>query len=67
MKLAPAQVGMTLLLGRFVARHSTDDLKATIRRGRQWLVRIAGGEDFGYDAPRWHEYLWATDAGGYKW
>ena len=67
MRLTPAQVGMTLLLGGFVARLSTGELKADIRRGREWLVRIGGGEDFGYDALRWHEYLWATDAGGYKW
>jgi hypothetical protein len=58
---------MSLLLGGFVARLSTSDLKADIRRGREWLVQIAHGEDFGYDALRWHEYLWATDAGGYKW
>jgi hypothetical protein len=58
---------MSLLLGEFVARLSTGDLKAAIRRGREWLVQIARGEDFGYDALRWHEYLWATDAGGYKW
>jgi hypothetical protein len=58
---------MSLLLGGFVARLSTGDLKADIRRGREWLVRTARGEDFGYDALRWHEYLWATDAGGYKW
>jgi hypothetical protein len=67
MRLTPAQVGMSLLLGRFVARLSTGDLKADIRRGREWLVRVAPGQDFGYDAIRWHEYLWATDAGGYKW
>src|SRR5262245_35103545 len=58
---------MTLLLGGFVARQSSGDLKADIRRRREWLVRIGGGPDFGYDALRWHEHLWATDAGGYKW
>jgi hypothetical protein len=58
---------MALLLGRFVARLSTGDLKADIRRGREWLVRISGGNDFGYDALQWHNYLWSTDAGGYRW
>jgi hypothetical protein len=58
---------MTLLLGGFVARLSSSDLKADIRRGRAWLVRIGAGQDFGYDALRWHESLWASDAGGYKW
>jgi hypothetical protein len=58
---------MALLLGGFVARLSTGDLKADIRRGREWLVGCARGEDFGYDALRWHDYLWATDAGGYRW
>jgi hypothetical protein len=67
MRLTPAQVGMTLLLGGFVARLSTGDLKADIRQGREWLLGIASGCDFGYDALRWHEHLWTTDAGGYKW
>jgi hypothetical protein len=58
---------MSLLLGGFVARLSTDNLKADIRHGREWLVRIGQGEDFGYDALRWHEYLWASDDGGHKW
>jgi hypothetical protein len=66
-RLTPAQVGMSLLLGGFVARLSSGDLKADIRRGREWLVRIGRGQDFGYDAFRWHEYLWATNAGGYRW
>jgi hypothetical protein len=64
-RLTPAQVGMSLLLGG-AGWLSTDDLKADIRRGREWLVRITG-EDFGYDALRWHEYLWERDAGGYRW
>ncbi len=66
MRLTPSQVGMTLLLGGFVARLSTGDLKTDIRLGRAWLERITK-QDFGYDAVRWHEYLWETDAGGYKW
>jgi hypothetical protein len=57
---------MRLLLGGFVARLSTGDLTADVREGREWLVRITN-QDFGYDAIRWHEYLWETDAGGYKW
>lgn len=40
MRLTPAQVGMSLLLGDFVARLSTGDLKADI--SRDWLVRIGG-------------------------
>jgi hypothetical protein len=66
MRLTPAQVGMNLLLGEFVARLSTDDLKVNIQKGREWLVSITK-QDFGYDALRWHEYLWEADAGGYKW
>lgn len=37
-----------------------------IRHGREFLVRITR-QDFGYDAMRWHDYLWDTDAGGYRW
>jgi hypothetical protein len=37
-----------------------------IRHGREWLVQTAGGLDFGYDALRWHEHLWTTNAGGYR-
>jgi hypothetical protein len=66
MRLTPAQVGMTLLTGGFIAMLSTGDLKRDIQRGREWLVETTG-EDFGYDALRWHEYLWETDAGGYRW
>jgi len=58
---------MALLLGEFVARLSTGDLKVDIRNGREWLRQFARGGDFGYDALRWHEHLWATDAGGYRW
>ena len=69
MKLTPAQVGMRYLLGfplpNGVGREQT--MAQRIRHGRERLVRIARGEDFGYDALRWHEHLWATDAGGYKW
>jgi hypothetical protein len=37
-----------------------------IRHGREFLVRITG-RDFGYDATRWHDYLWDTGDGGYRW
>ena len=40
MRLTPAQVGMTLLLGGFVARLSTGELKADIRRGREWVPAV---------------------------
>jgi len=67
-RLTPAQVGMALLLGASGAPPlSSGDLKADIRRGRGWLVSLAGGQDFGYDAMSWHEFLWSTGAGGYRW
>ncbi len=66
MRLTPAQVGMTLLLGGLATPLSSGNLKADIQSGRDWLVEITG-QDFGYDALRWHEYLWETDAGGYRW
>src|SRR5262245_49504021 len=65
-RLTPSQVGMTLLLGGFVARLSTGDLKADLQQGRDWLKRITK-QDFGHDVMRWHDYLWESDAGGYKW
>jgi hypothetical protein len=37
-----------------------------IRHGREFLVRITR-QDFGYHAMRWHDHLWDTDAGGYRW
>jgi hypothetical protein len=37
-----------------------------VRHGRELLVLITR-KDFGYDAMRWHDYLWNTDAGGYRW
>jgi hypothetical protein len=57
---------MRLLLGDFAGRLSTGDLKSNIQRGRDWLVQITS-KDFGYDALQWHEYLWETDTGGYRW
>ena len=67
LRLTPSQVGMRLLVGGFVPRLSTGDLKKDIRLGHEWLVRIVVCPDFGYDALKWHQHLWATDAGGYKW
>jgi len=67
MRLTPAQVGMTLLLGGFVSGLSNGNLEADIRLGREWLTKLPGEPDFGYDAIRWHEYLWASNSGGYKW
>jgi hypothetical protein len=66
MRITPAQGGMTALLGGFVPRLSTGDLKTDIRRGRELLVQVAG-IDFGYDPQAWHEHLRSTDAGGYRW
>jgi hypothetical protein len=57
---------MTLLLGGFVSRLSTGDLIADIQQGREWLVQVTG-QDFGFDAWRWHAYLRASDEGGYRW
>jgi hypothetical protein len=37
-----------------------------IRDGHDFLVRIAR-VDLGYDPLAWHQYLRATDAGGYRW
>src|SRR5262245_38522351 len=37
-----------------------------IRHGRDFLKDITG-QDFGFDAMRWHDYLWDTDVGGYRW
>ena len=37
-----------------------------IRYGRELLMEITG-RDFGYDAMQWHDHLWDTDDGGYRW
>lgn len=65
-RLTPAQLGMTALLGGFAGRRTRGDLAAEIRQGRDLLVSITG-VDFGYDPCAWHEHLVATDAGGYRW
>ena len=64
MKLTPAQVGMRFLLGTHPLFRG--GLGESIRQGRNRLTRITR-QDFGYDAVRWHEYLWETDAGGCRW
>jgi len=67
-QLTPAQIGMRFLLGISLPMGSSSNwtMAQRIRHGREQLARITG-QDFGYDALRWHEHLWATDAGGYKW
>jgi hypothetical protein len=37
-----------------------------IKHGHEFLVKITH-QDFGYDAMRWHDYLWDSGAGGYRW
>jgi hypothetical protein len=37
-----------------------------IRHGREFLMQITR-RDFRYDAMRWHDHLWDTDEGGYRW
>ena len=68
MRLTPAQCGMHSLLGHWLPMGLPEEssLSDRIRHGREFLVQITG-EDFGYDAMRWHDHLWATDAGGYRW
>ncbi len=68
MRLTPAQCGMHSLLGHWLPMGMSRDwsLADRIRHGREFLVRITR-QDFGYDAMRWHNHLWDTDAGGYRW
>ena len=66
MMATPAQCGMILLLGGVLGMAQAQPMTERIRRGRKWLADITG-QDFGYDAQRWHEYLWETDVGGYRW
>src|SRR5215510_7489392 len=66
-RLTPAQCGMHGLLGdHFPFWGPEPPLADRIRDGHAFLVRIAG-VDVGYDQQAWHEYLLATDAGGYRW
>jgi hypothetical protein len=68
MRLTPAQIGMHALLGHLLPRGMPRDqtLVDRIRSGRAFLRRIAH-VDLGYDPLAWHEYLRATNAGGYCW
>jgi hypothetical protein len=67
-RLTPAQCGMHALLGRRLKMGMPREWSLTdrIRHGREFLRRITR-RDFGYDAMRWHDYLWDSDAGGYRW
>lgn len=68
MRLTPAQCGMAALLGHQLRMGMPRNwsIAQRIRYGRDFLMRITR-QDFGYDALRWHEYLWESDAGGYRW
>jgi hypothetical protein len=68
MRLTPAQIGMHALLGHLLPRGMSADqpLRERIREGREFLVRLAG-VDLGYDPAAWHDYLRATNDGGYRW
>jgi len=66
MRLTPSQIGMLQLLGEWLPMGPEESVKERIRSGHTFLVQITG-EDFGFDPQRWHEYLQATNAGGYRW
>jgi hypothetical protein len=66
MRLTPAQLAMTSLLGEWLPRVPEQTVKERIAHGRSFLVKITG-EDFGLDPQRWHDHLCITDAGGYRW
>jgi len=66
MRLTPAQIGMANLCGHHLPIGSPSDLSERIRSGLEFLRRITR-QDFGYNPVQWHEYLWETDAGGYRW
>jgi hypothetical protein len=66
MRLTPTQVGMLLMICGSLPMMSFSSAAEGIARGRQELNRITG-KDFGYDPVAWHDYLVATNAGGYKW
>lgn len=65
MRLAPAQVGMMLLLGGRFRPFGEQTIKERIAKGHRYLVAITR-EDLGFDPQRWHEYLRGTGAGGYR-
>ncbi len=68
MRLTPAQCAMRSLLGQMLPMGTPDEwsMAQRIEHGRDFLVKITC-QDFRYDAMRWHDYLWDTDAGGYRW
>jgi hypothetical protein len=66
MRLSPAQVAMSMLLGEWLPMHKFNSLEDEIQQGREFLKKITG-KDFGYDVMAWHQYLLQTGEGGYKW
>ncbi|HTU19472.1 MAG TPA: hypothetical protein VMG10_15535 [Gemmataceae bacterium] len=68
MKLTPAQCGMHALLGHLLPMGMPREwsMAERIRHGREFLMRITR-KDFGYNAMQWHDYLWDSNEGGYRW
>lgn len=68
MRLTPAQIAMHALVGNLLPMGMPRgwSVAQRIRYGREWLVRITR-VDFGYDLQAWHDFLRATDGGGYRW
>ena len=68
MRLTPAQLGMSGLLGEWIpfAMPETQSLTDRIRDGHSMLVVLAK-TDLGFDLQAWHEHLRATNEGGYRW
>ena len=68
MRLTPAQCAMHSLLGHRLPFDTPKEwsLADLVKHGREFLVQITH-QDFGYDAKSWHDYLWDSDAGGYRW
>jgi hypothetical protein len=65
-RLTPSQIGMAHLCGHCLPMRSPPDIRERVRSGREFLRQITR-QDFGYNPVQWHEYLWETDAGGYRW
>jgi hypothetical protein len=59
---------MYALLGRLLPMGMPREwsLVERIQHGRNFLMQITG-QDFGYNAIRWHDYLWDSNLGGYRW
>jgi hypothetical protein len=68
MRLTPAHIAMHTLVGEFLPPVMREgwSVAQRIRHGREWLVRITR-VDFGYELQAWHDFLCATDLGGYRW